>query len=161
MKSIRAFLVVVLLATMTLVVFIAALRGYRASMAEVEALFDGQLVEMAQLLDDTHPGEKTVTNAYRGGAFAFQIWVSGLLQRKSANTPDTLITPLVAGYRDGNFSGFRWRILVVPGSNPDRWILVAQRTDLRFQLAEDVILSAVLPIIVSIPLAGRSSRHRD
>ncbi len=154
MRSIRTFLVVVLLATMTLVVFIAALRGYRASMSQVEALLDGQLVEMARLLDSLHPDDFAMTEAYDGRAFAFQVWVSGKLLKKSLNTPDELIAPLTPGYRDGNFSGYRWRILAQPGHTHEQWILVAQRADLRISLAEEVILEAVLPIIVSLPLAG-------
>ena len=52
MKSIRAFLVIALLATMTLIIFIAALRGYRSSMQQTELLFDGQLHDIADLLNE-------------------------------------------------------------------------------------------------------------
>ncbi len=154
MKSIRAFLVMVLLATMTLVVFIAALRGYRASMVEVEALLDGQLVEMAQLLDSLHPDEFSRTEAYEGEEFAFQVWVSGKLLKKSASAPRTLMAPLTAGFRDGNFNSYRWRVLAKQGHTSEQWILVAQRADLRIRLAEEVTLEAVLPIIASLPIAG-------
>ena len=50
MKSIRFFLVVVLLATMTLIIFLSALHGYRSSMVEVKALLDEEIANRARLL---------------------------------------------------------------------------------------------------------------
>ena len=50
MISIRRFLVLALLATIVLVTFLAALHGYRASMAEADKLFDKQLADIAAVL---------------------------------------------------------------------------------------------------------------
>ena len=81
------------------------------------------------------------------GSIAFQIWESGVLLQRSANAPDSPITLMEPGYRDTNFGGQRWRTLARPSGNAERWILVAERADIRFRLAEDVILEAVMPII--------------
>jgi two-component system sensor histidine kinase QseC len=158
MKSIRTFLVIVLLATMTLIVFVAALRGYRSSMQRTELLFDGQLQDIAELLDGL-PIDRTAAIRIAGadvteGTIAFQIWDAGMLRQRSANAPDTPIAPLEPGYRDNNFAGHRWRTLARQSENAGRWILVAERADIRFQLAEDVILEAVMPIIFGLPIAG-------
>jgi len=158
MTSIRTFLVIVLLATMTLTVFIAALRGYRSSMHEAELLFDRQLQEIAELLEgfptDAAMPDAAISPAQRDGNFAYQIWTDGRLTRKSANAPDTPIVPLGAGLRDHNFNGHRWRIYMHREAGDGRWIVVAERTDIRFALAEDIILKAVTPIIIGLPLAG-------
>ena len=52
MSSIRVFLVVVILAVITLFYFIAALRGYDSSMEEAERLFDVQLLDTARVIAD-------------------------------------------------------------------------------------------------------------
>jgi len=158
MKSIRTFLVVVLLATITLIVFISALRGYRSSMQQTELLFDVQLQDIAELLDEL-PVEPMApidvqAEPAREGAIAFQIWNAGFLRQRSANTPDTPIAPFELGYHDTNFSNHRWRVLARQDGKGEGWILVAERADIRFRLAEDVILKAVTPIIFGMPIAG-------
>ena len=154
MSSIRTFLVVALLATMTLVVFIAAVRGYRASMQQAELLFDGQLQSVAALLENL-AGDPTATFTNpAGNTIAFQVWVSGNLVQRSPNAPATALAPLEAGYRDGNFGGFRWRILTRPFHDYGGWIMVAERADIRFVLADQVLLKAVLPIILGLPVIG-------
>ena len=50
MKSIRRSLVTMLIAAFTLVSFVAALNGYRASMDKAEALLDAQLQYSAEIL---------------------------------------------------------------------------------------------------------------
>ena len=50
MTSIRRFMVIVLLASITLLNFLAALDGYRSSMEKSQQLFDKQLAGIAQLL---------------------------------------------------------------------------------------------------------------
>lgn len=51
MSSIRLFLIASTLAVLTLFNFVAALQGYRASLAEAEQLFDNQLWQTAELID--------------------------------------------------------------------------------------------------------------
>jgi len=151
-KSIRFYLVVALLSTVALGNFIAAVYGYRSSMQEALALQDTQLADMATLL-------QTVRNSATGKAaqpserLAFQIWSDGgnLIQH-SDNSGTVPITEFEEGYRDENFEGFRWRVLSRHAENQRRWILVAERIDIRTELADNIILRAVLPMVVSLPL---------
>jgi two-component system, OmpR family, sensor histidine kinase QseC len=158
MKSIRTYLVIVLLATMTLITFIATLRGYRSSMEQTALLFDGQLHDIAELLDESSVANPDSPNIPEDGstdnAIAFQIWEGTELRQRSLNAPVAPISAFEPGYHDENFSGYRWRTLTTYSSNTDRWILVAERIDLRFLLAEGIILEAVMPIIFGLPLAG-------
>lgn len=153
MNSIRIFLVVVLLATITLIVFVSALHGYRSSMEQARQLFDLKLADAAHLLDDAG-------NRYPGGVapssrqFGFQVWENGVLQQRSANVPATPICAFRSGYDYSNFDNFRWRTFAwqVPGR--DRWLMTAEREDLRLQLGEGIILKSVLPVVVSLPVTG-------
>ncbi len=155
MKSIRIFLVVALLATMTLTVFLSALHGYRSSMSEAQSLFDAKLADAAQLLAATH-GHDMQYNSAHGTAreFAFQVWQGDTLVQHSDSAPLTPIADLEPGYQYNNFGNYRWRIYVLSDAMTNRWIITAERVDLRNELAENVILKSVMPVVVAIPLAG-------
>ena len=158
MSSIRRFLVVVILATITLINFLAALHGYQTSMEEAEQLFDAQLVDIAAVLAVTSEGSGLGHVATGGtGSIVFQVWRDGILEfSSSVASADSseAIAPLQEGYADVNFDGYRWRAFsrYVPEDN--RWLIVAQRIDVRFSLAERIILESVLPIILGLPLVG-------
>lgn len=158
MKSIRTFLVIVLLATMTLIIFIAALRGYRSSMVQTELLFDGQLQDIADLLDEPQATVSTSSKPPEAGVaentIAFQIWAGSRLLQHSENAPETPIAAFEPGYGENNFSGRRWRTLATQNQQDGHWILVAERTDVRSRLADQLILEAVMPIIFGLPVAG-------
>ena len=50
MSSIKTFLLIVILASLTLMIFLSALNGYRDSLVKAEQLFDSELVDKAHLL---------------------------------------------------------------------------------------------------------------
>jgi two-component system sensor histidine kinase QseC len=153
--SIRRFLVIVLLATITLVNFLAALHGYRTSMAEAERLFDRQLEDIASVLSASAES-LAMDRDIRGnaGSIAFQVWHSGEPANASPGSPPERLAPLEPGYHDVNFSGYRWRAFVRNEQATSRWLIVAQRLDVRFQLAESIIIESVLPILLGLPLEG-------
>jgi two-component system, OmpR family, sensor histidine kinase QseC len=152
-SSIRVFLVVVLLATITLTVFLSALHGYRISMEQAQQLFDLKLADAAHLLDDAG-------NRYLGGVapsarqFGFQVWEDGILRQRSANVPPTPISRFESGYHFNNFSNYRWRTFAWQAPGRQRWIMTAERVDLRIELGEGIILKSVLPVVASLPVAG-------
>jgi len=153
LRSIRFFLIASILATLTLFNFIAALQGYRSSMDEAESLFDRQLENIAQLvltLDD----DKRVLNLELQNDIIFQYWRNNKLVLASGNSPQEKITNFDHGYDFANFSGYRWRTYAHEVADGNSWVLVAERSDLRFTLAESVVLESILPILLGIPLAG-------
>ena len=154
MKSIRVFLLVALLSTITLVNFIAALHGYRASMAEAQQLFDRQIAATARLLATLPVSEHVPFIVSENDLQAFQVWAAdGHLLLRSSNAPETPIGTLQQGYAEQNFSGYRWQVYSYPGED-GRWIQVAERVDLRYRLADEVVLQSVMPILLGLPLAG-------
>jgi len=153
-KSIRFFLVIVLLATMTLVIFLSALHGYRSSMVEVKALLDAEIANRARLLSIAG-GKQTpdITVVRVSEANAFQVWHDERLIQRSDNTP---LVPIAtaAGFQDRNFSGYRWRTYTWMNEDGRRRAITAERIDVRNALAEGIIMKSVLPVIIALPLAG-------
>lgn len=153
MSSIRLFLVAGILATITLFNFVAALRGYQTSMIEADQLFDNQLLDFARLVDRLDVGSNH-GELRLGNNLAFQVWQDGELIAHSYHAPESAITPFSNGFDYSNFDGYRWRTFTRQEDRSGRWVIVAERTDLRFVLAENVVLESILPILLSIPLVG-------
>ncbi len=154
MKSIRAFLVVALLATITLTIFLAALHGYRSSMIEVKALLDSSLMERARLLgvstSDAKPDGPAITASDN---FAFQVFQNGELRWRSENAPSNPIAE-AEGFHDRNFGDHRWRSYTWVDEALGIRATAAERMDIRNTLAEDIILESVLPVVLALPLAA-------
>jgi len=154
-KSIRIFLVVVLLAIMTLTVFVAALHGYKSSAKEVQQLFDSELADRARLLAVTGNGGSVTGEVVSvSKQYAFQVWRDGELLQRSDNTPLLPITNLEEGYRDVNFNSYRWRTFTWFDPARNRRAITAERIDIRNALAEGIILESVLPVVAILPVAG-------
>lgn len=152
MKSIRFYLVVALLSTVALGNFVAAVYGYRSSMVETEVLLDLQLNDAATLIGTMRPKGRPVVES-PSSRLAFQVWTqSGDLVQRSENAGATPITVFEEGYRDGNFGGYRWRLLSRFDEQQGRWILVGERIDIRTDLADKLVLSAVMPVVVTLPV---------
>ncbi|MES3007451.1 MAG: ATP-binding protein [Pseudomonadota bacterium] len=171
MASIRLFLTLTLIAIIVLVSFLSSLRGYRESMLEAESLFDLQLLEHVKLLSLLNPDltaagytrvvEELVlpqqTDLALGAEMriAYQVFnPDGSLLLRSVLAPVEQMSPFEIGYRDVNFNGYRWRVLAIRDPEQHHWLMAAQRYDLRYELAESVILEAVVPTLLSIPLAA-------
>lgn len=154
MRSIKFFLVSGILATLILFNFIAALQGYQSSMEEADRLFDNQMLDLARLvsnLDFSHPD---VDEVRLGNDLTFQVWEGESLVAASNNSPDLPILEFSPGFEFANFNGYRWRTFTRFDNSRNRWVIVAERTDLRFVLAENVVIESVIPLLLGIPLVG-------
>ncbi len=163
MKSIRIFLIVALLASMTLLIFISALNGYQDSMVKAEQLFDTQLVDKAHLLSITFSSsqiknpDKLLPEQNRTiniSEFAFQVWLNNKLLLHSSNTSMNPIVAFKQGFSDVNFSNNRWRVYSYYHKTLSLWIFTAERADLRYEIAENIILESVLPVVYMLPILG-------
>lgn len=151
MRSIRFFLVASTLATLTLFNFVAVLQGYRSSMDEADVLFDNQLIDIAELVANLRISE-SVSGVALENDIVFQVFTDERLVLASANAPADPIATADTGFGFSNLDGYRWRTYTL--REVDRKVIVAERTDLRFVLAESVVLESVVPILVGIPLVG-------
>jgi len=164
--SIRRYLVLTLVAVLTLITFIAAIQGYKASMARAEKLFEQQLVDFAQIVKGLHQtfnnNEQQLIAGKQPTSFAFQVWQGDKLVIQSANSPTKPIMSLQqtsTHFGEVNFSGQRWRAIYLAASSDDHAandnklvIMVAQPLKKQFLLAQEVILAAVTPMIIAIIL---------
>lgn len=152
--SIRRYLVLMLLSIITLVIFVSAIQGYKASMRKAQSVFDNELVSLAQVITAVEL-PKGVIKHKAASNFAYQILLDDIVVTRSDNAPKTPINTLTMGFKEANFSGKRWRTYaakIADNSGADYWLIIAQPLKQRFDLAEDIILSAVTPIILVMPL---------
>jgi len=157
LNSIRVFLVTTTLALLVLVVFISAVQGFQSSMREAERLFDSQLQEQAHFAVNLRSGEVVDTGS--NAPMAYQLWSanSGEKPRIIARTDNAPLTPISdfqPGFDYANFSGYRWRTYVYLPLDQDMIVIAAARQDVRYRLAENVIIEAILPVVTWLPLSG-------
>lgn len=151
MISIRRQLTLLLIATLTLITFSAAIQGYRTSMQMSSRLFDNELIGLTQSLRYAAPNDKMrIFNS--GENFAVQIWRDDALILRSLNSPTRAISQFNPGFSEQNFAGTRWRIYAKWFADNNEWIFVGQPLKSRFSLAEGMILAAMAPLIFSIPI---------
>lgn len=173
MSSIRRYLVTILIAMLTLTSFMAALQSYRESISRADQLFDDDLKVLAASLVHQF-GATAQDNSLLS---VVQIWRGAELLYRSSNAPEKRINAPV-GYSEQNFSGQRWRTFVQiskeqisnkqtgqeqsnkkqsntaqqPTAQPEFQVLVAQPLKQRQQLADEVVLASIYPVVLSLPL---------
>ena len=151
MNSIRIFLVSTILALVTLFVFVSALRGYESSMLQAEQLFDSHLKVTARLIARIHADNQS-SPVNLDENIAFQVWRDGQLIARSSNAPVVAIAKQQPGFGYYNFAGYRWRTLSY--FNDNQWVMAAERSDIRFSLAENVVTKSLLPTLIGLPVLG-------
>ena len=154
MSSIRVFLIIVMLSAMTLSIFISALHGYRTGIFTAQQMFDSELADTAQLLsvirEDYHRGDIAKLETTR---YVFQVWQGkDTLLLRSANAPEYPIAPLKSGFHERNFNKQRWRTYSLLSEAGGRWVITADRLDVRNSLAENIVLKSVLPVLFLLPV---------
>jgi two-component system sensor histidine kinase QseC len=150
--SIRRYLTLVLLSVITLVTFAAAIQGYRSSMAKATSVFDNELLSLTHVLVNITDLSTQSLAAQSNSAFIYQIWQHNQLIVSSQPELKTAISELKNEFAEYNFLAQRWRTYGHFFESEDKWVLVAQPLNRRFELAEQMILAAVTPLILSIPL---------
>lgn len=154
MKSIRVFLIIVLLSSICLVNFIAALHGYHSGMNRADALLDRELAEAARTLEQLarHRAEAPVD--IFGENSLYQVWSADSLLLRSSIAPDTPLADSRPDFHTLNYRGLRWRILVATAPAIDGWIVIGQRYDIYTGLVEQMIIESIAPVIWVLPLLG-------
>ncbi len=140
-----------LLSIITLVSFTAALSGYHASIRRTEAVFDQNLKNFAHSLSIL-PIVQLQQKHVDLDNMAFQIWQHDQLLQHSSNTPTLAIAALTTGFDENNFNGQRWRSYVWQEPSSERWLIVAEPLSKRVELAEEVALSSLTPMVLATPI---------
>ena len=146
MRSIRRYLVTILIALLMLTSFMAALQSYRHSISQAELLFDEDL----SLLAASFQSQFLPDVAHNMSINAVQVWQQQRLLYRSANAPQqAIIAP--EGFSEQNFSGKRWRVFKST-SQEQFSVVVAQPLKERQVLADEVVLASIYPVVLSLPL---------
>ena len=159
MKSIRLYLLLSILAIITLVTFLSLLHGYRSSMTQAQTLFDQRLSSIAEIIAHANQNTQVRDNALFESlpTMFYQVWSTDLvLLARSNNAPRKLIFDVNRQdvFKDNNFNGYRWRTFILKDPHLDRWIVIGERADVRYSLAEKVVLASIIPIVFAIPVVG-------
>lgn len=150
--SIRRYLTLILLSVITLVTFFTALQGYRSSMLKAGAIFDNELTSLAYVFSTQTTDNLPLYNEHTDSSLLFQIWHNDQLIITSAHSVTKPIAEFKPGYSESNFLSQRWRTYSQYFASSERWVIVAQPMNRRFELAEGMILAAVTPLVLAIPV---------
>ncbi|MFT5137371.1 MAG: two-component system sensor histidine kinase QseC [Arenicella sp.] len=152
MKSIRIFLIVVLLSTICIVNFSAALNGYNRSTEAGNSLLDVRLKSMALMTARLYAMHGEVDSAIFDDDTIFQIWQGDKLLSKSVNAPSTGLVSGLSEYHVVNSAGIQWRVHSRNTANSDVHVIYGERYDVYRQLIDGIILASLLPIVWVLPL---------
>jgi two-component system sensor histidine kinase QseC len=167
--SLRAHLLVMLLAATSVVWLAAAWWSYGDARHEAEELLDAQLAQSARLLMAQTRHELVDEGAEHLTAFSFVI-EPGLhpyeqsLQFRIENDegrtllssakPPPVLTEQSSGYADVIMDGQGWRVLVIEDNASHLRVEVAQSQAIRDELAQKVALRLAMPVLLVLPLLG-------
>ena len=151
MNSIRARLLLWLLATLAAAALLMGGLTYRNVLAETEALFDYQLRQMALSLRDQGeiaPGQAGALTDEQLD-FVVQIWTVDGRGVYASRAHSSLPERAALGFADITVQGQTWRTFGV--ATRERVIQVAQPRQIRRQLAANAALHSVLPLLIVAP----------
>ncbi|MEG3767153.1 sensor histidine kinase [Alteromonas sp. 14N.309.X.WAT.G.H12] len=146
--SIRRFLTLTLVSSLVLVIFSAALHGYRATLALSNKLLDDELIELTQAIASVH-GEAASTEHSR---LFFQVWKNNTLINTSSPEYVHPIADLKTGFTEKNFLEKRWRVYTYRGNTDGTWYMIAQPQEDRFTITDALTTAAIYPFIISVPI---------
>lgn len=154
--SLRARLLLTLLAAIALAVLAQAALAWRAALAEADALFDHQMQQTAQALRPGLPafglGEYSVplVPGQESSEFVVQVWTADGLRVFESNIGLGLPQRAVLGFSTVQAGGTTYRVLSV--ATPLQVIQVAQDMAVRRALARQLALGTAWPIALMAPL---------
>lgn len=167
MTSLRAKLLFLLLAIISVAWLATAGFIYYDAHHEIDELFDAQLAQSAQVLlaqaghelkdaredDDAIASEIAAASHKYERKIAFQISDEhGRLLLRSASAP---VEPLAAqenGYAETTIAGKSWRVYTLKDDENEILVQVGERHSVRNELAASVALRLLLPLAIALPV---------
>lgn len=158
--SLKQRLLVLALAAITLVWLGATAFTYHDAREEFDEVLDAHLAQSASLLvaqashdlDELETEHAPLLHKY-ARRVAFQIWEKGhQLRLHSANAPQQPLTNKEHGFSDTTIDGHRWRVFSTWDESGEYLIHVAERTEVRDELARDIVGNLLRPLGFSLPL---------
>jgi len=182
--SLRNFLLLSILLALLIVGGVTIWGGYRASVNEVEELFDAQLARSSRLmlglvLAEVNLGhmkefsvgvkesrikkrdkQKLEQEIYQQGHFyelklAYQVWDSyGNMLLRSVNAPLQPMSEIQQGYANQVINQQNWRTFSMWDSSSNYQVITAEREDVRENLISKITLQMTWPFVLLLPIMG-------
>lgn len=179
LRSIRRRLLLILLAILAAAFVASGLLSFVSTEREVREMFDAQLIENARVLKGVmnHPVEAVdwqkmhdaleETRQERlsaddpmapGHAYekkvAIQVWsADGNLVLRSPSAPEYSLSPLRRGFYQRGSNGHTWFVFTTLLPANGHWLIVAERSDARDELARNVAASLGIGSLIGLALA--------
>lgn len=166
--SIRQFLVISLLISITIASSITAVGNYLLDKQVIQPYLDEQLIDFFSFVDTLTQTVK-ITNKAKTKVITqlsaaptpstknlfFQVWdPSGKLILHSKGHLARTLLPVPVGFSDQYFEGNNWRIYTGFDKNKHYKIIVAELYDIRKQLADDIARNNAYILLVTYPIFG-------
>lgn len=162
--SLRRRLVALLIGVVALLWSASALVAFRTAHEEADALFDAQLVQVAETLlaivaaeESPHIAHEMAEHqhAYRLPV-AFQAWQRDAdgnwrLLMRSAEMPESPASGQ-AGFDEHDLAGELWRFFTIDHEHSGYRVIVGQNHQARYRLAGKLALHLLAPILIGLPL---------
>lgn len=158
--SLRQRLLALILAAIALVWLGATAFTYHDAREEFDEVLDAHLAQAAALLlvqtahdlDELETEHAPLLHKY-SRRVAFQVWEEGKrLGLHSASAPQQPLAEIENGFSDSTIDGKRWRVFSSWDDSGTYLIHVAERADVRDELAADIAGNLLQPLLFSLPL---------
>jgi two-component system sensor histidine kinase QseC len=158
--SLKQRLLALVLAAITLVWLGATAFTYLDAREEFDEVLDAHLAQAAALLvvqatheiDELETEHTPLLHKY-ARRVAFQVWEKGQqLRLHSANAPQQHLAIKERGFSDTTVDGKRWRVFSTWDESGEYLIHVAERSDVRDELARGIAGNLLRPLWFSLPL---------
>lgn len=160
--SLRGRLLFLLLGAFAVAWTATALVSYFDARHEISELFDAQLASAAALMlaqvrhdaDELELPERPESHRYQR-RLLFQVFDErGRMVLRSAGAPLTPLAASLEGFGDRDYDGVRWRVYGVADRENGVRVLVAERIDVRGELATHVALNVLNPLLYAVPVVA-------
>ncbi len=158
--SLKQRLLALAMAAITLVWLGATAFTYHDAREEFDEVLDAHLAQVAALLvvqatheiDELETEHTPLLHKY-ARRVAFQVWEKGQqLRLHSANAPQQPLASKERGFSDNIIDGKRWRVFSTWDESGEYLIHVAERSDVREELARGIAGNLLRPLWFSLPL---------
>src|SRR5579872_6088341 len=166
-KSIKYFLIISLLLSITVASAINGIGNYLLDQRVIQPYLDSQLVRASTLIGILNQSAMPTTEAkgeiinyllraqpITGQVFLFQIWKSDGLLMRSPNYPSIMLKDVPLGFSDRKIRGNEWRVYSVYDANKHIKVVVAELYNLRRELANDIARSNANALLITYPVFG-------
>lgn len=167
-RSIRHFLLISLLISITVASSITAIGNYLLDKQVTQTYLDGQLIKNFSFIEILTQASKTDDNIRKEIAFyfhktnsianknlLFQVWSKeGKLLLYSASNSIAPLNDTPIGFSDRKIQNNNWRVYAETDAITGAKIVVAELYDIRNKLADDITVSNAYILLVTYPLFG-------